>query len=227
MCLSLLRVFSFFRFPSVSRLLLLGLEEPVRRSSIRNNLEDTEYSGLRSGIVESEKIERCSADRSRSPSSRFRGHANDADRLQVRDEIAPSLRSAAVGFREERSERPLRHEENRALESSLVFYVYEVRRDTLETPTPKRGGSVYNGEIRKFGLPTSTKLLHEELAFSPDNDVYIEFLGDRLGKLEPLLGHRSSELKAMAREDLILRQEQVGMPHLWAKMKFQIKTLSG
>ncbi|KAL2621114.1 hypothetical protein R1flu_001319 [Riccia fluitans] len=145
--------------------------------------------------VESEKIKRCSSDRSRLPSSRFRRHSSDADRLQIRGEVSPSLRSAAVGFQEERSERPLRHEGNGARESSPVFDVYEVRRDTLEPSTPNRG-SVYNGEIRKSASPTSNKLLHEEPAYSPDNDVYVEFLGDRLGKPKPLLGHRSSEPRA-------------------------------
>ncbi|KAL3680932.1 hypothetical protein R1sor_023888 [Riccia sorocarpa] len=139
----------------------------------------------------SEKIKSRSSQSSRLPSSRFSRPASDSDRLQVKGELSPSVRSATESL-EDRSERPLHHaEEDEVSEGSRVYDVYEVRGDTMETSTQNRSGSAQSGEAR-----TSSKLVPGESLYSPDHDsdVYLEFLGDdgdRLGKPEPPLGYHS------------------------------------
>ncbi|KAL2621173.1 hypothetical protein R1flu_001378 [Riccia fluitans] len=145
-----------------------------------------------------EELKRLSSDGSRLPPSKFRRHASEVDRFQLKGEASVSPRIAAK-FQEGRSERPSGREHDELGEGSLVHDVYEMESESLEASISNRkNDSVCNWKVTKSSVSNPKKLVLGESAYSSESDVFIEPSeehGDRLRKPEPLYGYSSSECK--------------------------------
>ncbi|KAL3680889.1 hypothetical protein R1sor_023845 [Riccia sorocarpa] len=151
-----------------------------------------EFPGIES---DREKLNRLSSDGSRLTSSRIRRHASEADGFQVKGEAAVCSRIAAEV--QERGERPLRHEDEEQSQGSLVHDVYEMEPDSLDASTLDRS-EVCSRKVTKSLVSNSEKLALGGSLYSPENDVYMDYVedrGDRLRKPEPLSGYTLSERK--------------------------------